>query len=137
MKRGKLRKKSKESISKLQRQIWEECRRIADIIYPPVNGVTHCYICDKPIQGVTKQLSHLIPKSVCGAYLKYDVYRNLKWCCYNDNINLGGNLAEYYRKMLKENGQEFMDKLYSDKQKSVKAYDWYLMLLEKYRNVTI
>lgn len=131
MKRSKLHKESKQSISKLQRELWQECRRVANIIYPE----SVCYICSRPISGSGKQLAHLIPKSVCGAYLKYDVYRNLKWCCYNCNINLGGNLAEYYIKMLKENGQEVMDKLYADKQKIVNAYDHYISLLAYYKSI--
>ena len=129
-------KTKKLTIGQLQKKLWQETRRVADIFYPPVNGITYCYICGRPIQGSNKQLSHLIPKSVCGAFLKYDVYRNLRWCCYNDNINLGGNLAEFYRKMLKENGQEFMDKIYEDKNMvSIKAYDHYLETLEKYRQI--
>lgn len=132
-----MRKQGKSSISKIQRDLWQECRRIADILYPPINGITHCYICNKEISGSSKQLSHLIPKSVCGAYLRYDIYRNLKWCCYNCNINLGGNLAEYYRKMLKQNGKKYMDKLYADKQKTTKAYDHYVALLAEYINVIV
>lgn len=125
----------KLTISQIQKKLWVETRRVADIIYPSVNGITYCYICSKPISGSNKQLSHLIPKSVCGAFLKYDVYRNLKWCCYNCNINLGGNLAEYYRKMLAEHGQEYMDNLFLNKQKMVKAYDLYVELLDIYKNI--
>ena len=131
-----MKKPKKLTIGKLQKILWQETRRVADIIYPPKNGIFYCYICGRPISGVNKQLAHLIPKSVCGAFLKYDVYRNLKWCCFNDNINLGGNLAEYYRKMLQENGQEFMDKLYFDKNNvSIKAYDHFEKLLEEYRKL--
>ncbi len=135
MKKTSLKRKSKSETRKTQDLLWQECRRIADILYPPINGETHCYICDKVISGSSKQLSHLIPKSVCGAFLKYDVYRNLKWCCYNCNINLGGNLAEYYRKMLKEKGQEYMDELYRDKQKITKAEEHYITLLTKYKEM--
>ena len=125
----------KSAQKKLEDALWKECRRIANILYKPQNGVFRCFICERVISGSGKQLSHLIPKSVCGAFLKYDVYRNLKWCCYNCNINLGGNLAEYYRKMLKENGKRYMDKLYADKQKTVKAHDHYLELLERYKSI--
>lgn len=137
MKRSRLKKQSKQSISKLQRLIWKECKRIADIIYPPIRGQSYCYICGRLISGSNKQLSHLIPKSVCGAFLKYDVFRNLKWCCFNCNINLGGNLAEYYRKMLKENGQKYMDQLYIDKQRVINARGFFETLLVKYKYATI
>jgi hypothetical protein len=46
---------------------------------------------------------------------------------------MGGMGAEAYKRMLREEGKAYMDLLESDKQKSVKAYDWYLELLETYR----
>lgn len=130
-----MKKQSKQPISKIQRSLWQECRRIADILYPPVNGVTYCYTCDKPISGSNKQLGHFIPKGACGAFLKYDVYRNLRWQCYHDNINLGGNGTEFYRRMVKDNGQKYVDKIFEDKNISVKAYDYYVELLEKYNQI--
>jgi len=131
MRKTKLNKVGKQPISKIQKKLWIECRRVADILYKPQNGSYKCFICEKDISGSNKQLSHLIPKSVCGALLKYDM-RNLKWCCYNCNINLGGNLAEYYRKMVKIYGQEYVEEIYRDKQKTTKAYDLFLQLLDEY-----
>jgi len=133
MKRSKLNKVSKQPISKIQKLLWIECRRVANDIYKPRTGPYKCFICEKEISGSNKHLSHLIPKSVCGAFLKYDVYRNLKWCCMFCNVHLGGNLAEYYMKMVKIYGQEYVDQIYKDKQLTTKAYDFYLELLEKYK----
>lgn len=130
----KLKKIKKLTEKKLQTLLWKECRRVADILYKGQNGTYTCFICGRPINGSNKQLSHLIPKSVCGAFLKYDM-RNLKWCCYNDNINLGGNLAEYYRKMLTIHPQEYLDQIYRDKQKITKSYDHYLWQLEEYKKI--
>lgn len=135
MKKTRLAKKGKQLISKIQRLLWEECRRVADILYPPVNGKTRCYTCGKPIEGRDKQLGHVPwPKASLGAYLKYDM-RCLRWQCYHDNINLGGMGAEAYKKMLKEEGKEYMDKLEQDRQKTVKAIDHYLELLEYYKGI--
>lgn len=128
-----MKKIKKLSIGKLQKILWQECRRVADILYPPKNGITYCYTCGKPISGSNKQLGHLLAKSVCGAFLKYDVYRNLRWQCYYCNINLGGNGAIFCRRMIEENGQDYVDQIISDRNnKSIKAYDHFEKLLLEY-----
>ncbi len=124
----------KLTIGQLQKKLWQECRRVANIIYPPLNGQYHCYTCGKPIEGSNKQLGHFLAKSVCGAFLKYDM-RNLRWQCYYDNINLGGNGAVFYKKLVEEKGQEHVDKLFEDKQKIIKAYDHYQNQLEEYKKI--
>src|SRR3990167_9102345 len=129
MKRTKLKKQSKQTISKIQRELWKNCKRIIRKLYSP-----NCYCCDKPIEGSNDHCSHLIPKAACGAYLKYDL-RNLRRCCYNCNINLGGNGAIFYRKMVYLEGKKYVDKLFSDKQKIIKAYEHYEELLEKYKKL--
>lgn len=124
----------KITISKLQKELWQECRRIANDIYVDHNGCVDCYTCDaKDLQGSNKQLGHVPwPKSVLSAYLKYDM-RCLRWQCYHCNINCGGMGAEAYKRMLKEEGKAFMNKLEKDRQISVKAYDHYEQLLTKYK----
>ena len=124
----------KPTISKLQKDLWQECRRIANDIYCDSSGCADCYTCDaKDLQGANKQLGHVPwPKSVLSAYLKYDM-RCLRWQCYHCNINCGGQGAEAYKRMLKEEGKAFMNKLEKDRQISVKAYDHYEQLLNKYR----
>lgn len=82
--------------------------------------------------GSNWHAGHLYPKASLGAYLKYDL-RVIRSQCYHCNINLGGNGAVFYQKMLKENGQEFMDQLEKDKRVLVKAYDHYVLLLEEYK----
>jgi hypothetical protein len=83
---------------------------------------------------VNDHTAHLIPKAVCGAYLKYDL-RNLRRCCYFCNIHLGGNGAVYYKNMVEREGQEYVDQLFRDKNITVKAYDFYTKLLEEYKKV--
>ena len=129
----KIKKVKKLTIGQLQKKLWQECRRVADVLYPPINGISYCYTCNKPISGSNKQLGHFVPKSVCGALLKYDVYRNLRWQCYFCNINCGGQGAIFCRRMIEDNGQEYVDKIFSDKNNSlIKAYDHYVMLLDTY-----
>lgn len=74
------------------------------------------------------------PKAALGAWLKYDL-RVLRIQCYNCNINLGGNGAEFYVRMLKEIGPDAMSKLQLERNISVKAYDHYLKLLEEYKTL--
>ena len=131
MKKTRLAKKGKQPISKIQRLLWEECRRVADILYKP-----DCYTCPaKNLTGSNKQLGHVpYPKSVLGANLKYDM-RVLRWQCMRCNVHMGGMGAEAYKRMLREEGKAYMDKLEEDRQKTVKAYTHYEELLEYYKSI--
>lgn len=133
LKKTKLSRKGKSPIAKLQQDLWQECRRVALARYKPLDGIYRCYTCDNPIEGSNRQLGHFIAKSICGSYLKYDL-RNLRWQCYRCNINLSGNGAVFYDRLRNELGQEYIDELFKDKQKTIKAHDYYLELLEKYKS---
>lgn len=123
-----MRKKSKQSISKIQRDIWQECRRIAKIRHK-----NDCYTCgSKNLQGSNCQLGHMWAKASLGAYLKYDL-RLLRWQCMVCNQFRGGMGADFYLRMWQEQGAEYMEKLKQDRQISVKAMDHYLILLEQYK----
>lgn len=123
----------KQTISSIQKKIWQHCRRIADIMWTK-DGITRCYTCDKVITGSNKHLGHFIPKGACGANLKYDM-QNLRWQCYHDNINLGGNGAEFYRRLVKNEGQKYVNELFKRKNVTVKAMDYYIKLLDEYENI--
>jgi hypothetical protein len=131
MRKTKLKKISKMPISRLQRKIWDECKRIVRKRYPPV-----CYTCGQTgLEGANLQTGHVPwPKASLGAYQKYCLDL-LKIQCFRCNIHLGGNGAVAYAKMLKEIGPEAMASLEADRQKIVKAYDFYVALLEKYKNL--
>jgi hypothetical protein len=130
MKRGRLKKQSKQPISKLQRQIWELCKKIIREKYGNV-----CYTCGaKGLVGSNWHTGHLFAKASLGAYLKYDL-RVLRPQCYNCNINRGGMGADFYRNMIEREGQDYMDKLEKDRQVSVKAYDHYLKILQEYKQI--
>lgn len=124
-----MRKQSKQPISKIQRDIWQECRRIKN------KEVVDCYTCTaKNLQGSNKQLGHMWAKASLGAFLKYDL-RVLEWQCSRCNIWNGGMGADFYKRKLEELGKEKMQELEADRQKSVKAYDFYVELLAKYKNM--
>lgn len=131
MKRTKLKKVSKAPISKIQKQIWIECKRIVDRQYG-----TDCYTCNaKNLQGSNKQLGH-VPwaKASLGAYLKYDL-RVLRNQCMRCNIHLGGQGGVAYARMLKEEGYMYMENLSRERQVTVKAYDHYSRLLAYYKTI--
>jgi len=131
MKRSKLRKKGKQKISVIQRKLWELCKQIIRRKY----GNT-CYTCGATgLSGSNWHTSHFIPKAACGAKLRYDL-RNLRPSCYHCNINLGGNGAEFYRRMVRDLGQEEVDKIYQDKWTLVKAdYQFYERIIKDYQQI--
>lgn len=128
MKHSRLKKKSKQKISLIQRKLWQECKRIIRKRFG-----NSCYTCGaKDLIGSNWHTGHLWAKASLGAFLKYDL-RILRPQCYDCNINKGGMGADFYLKMCKENGEEFMQKLQRDRQVTVKAYEFYIALLDIYK----
>jgi hypothetical protein len=126
----------KLTIGEIQKVLWNECKRIIRAKYvstsPPERW--ECYTCGKVItEKKDAHTAHFIPKSICGAFLKYDL-RNLRVCCYRCNVWLTGNGTAYYKNMVEREGQEYVDQLFRDKQKIIKAYDHYEYLLNLYSN---
>lgn len=116
-----LKRKSRTEVAKLKDELWQLCRQIQFKKYGDV-----CYTCDKPISGSNRHLGHFIPSASGGAFLRWDL-RNLRPQCYFDNINLGGHGSEYYRRLVEREGQEYVDQLFRDKQKTIKCDKWWLM----------
>ena len=131
MKKTRLRRKSKSPQRKLEDLLWVECKRIVDKMYG-----TNCYTCPaKNLIGANKQLGH-VPwaKATLGANLKYDI-RVLRNQCFRCNIHLGGQGAEAYKRMLREEGKAYMDKLEKERHETVKASEHYSQLLEYYQSL--
>jgi len=127
MKKTKLKKVSKMSISKIQRDLWQECRRIKN------KDRVNCYTCDaKDLKGSNRQLGHMWAKASLGANLKYEL-DILEWQDSRCNIWMGGMGADFYKKKLEELGKERMTELEKIRNESVKAYDFYVELLDKYK----
>lgn len=132
MRRTTLKRKSKSETRKVQDALWQECRRIIMSRYSEPHK---CFTCDKLIEGSNRQLGHFIANSVGGAMLRYNL-DNLRLQCYYCNINLGGNGSEFYRRLVNEKGQPFVDALFVLKnQGTVNALDHYKKLLEEYKTV--
>ena len=129
-----MKRKSKSETRKIQDELWQECRRISLARYADKDGKHHCYTCDKEVEGSGKQLGHFIPNSVGGAVLRYNL-DNLRIQCYYCNINCGGQGAMFYRNLVRDKGQKYVDDLFILKQQSVKAIDHYHKLLEEYKKI--
>ncbi len=110
MKRTKLRKKSKQKISVLKRKLWTVFS-----IYIRKRDGGICFICGRRCEGMGYHAGHFIPKSIGGNILYFNE-DNVHGCCYNCNINLGGNLYLYGQKL----GKEKCDELYQLKKQIVK-----------------
>ncbi len=129
-----LRKKSRQSLSKIQRAIWPLCRALVERRDADKDGNVFCYTCDAgPLVGANKQLGHIPwPKAVLGAFLKYDE-RVLAFQCFRCNIHFGGMGAEAYKRLKAQHGQRWINQLEKDRRVTVKAIDHYGRLLEQYR----
>jgi len=133
MRKTPLRKKSVQSISLIQNKIWDCCKQIVRKKYVNKDGSWNCYTCNIRITHKSDaQTGHFIAKAACGANLKYDL-RNLRVQCMTCNIWKGGNGAIFYKNMVEREGQKYVDKIFRDKEKTVKAHDFYIELLEKYQ----
>lgn len=123
LKKCKLKTKSKQKISVLKRKLWKV---FSQYIRTRDKGV--CFICNRKAEGSGYHAGHFIPKSVGGITL-YFHEENVRGCCYNCNINLGGNLYEFGMKL----GSEKVAELYALKQKSIKVDEnWYQEKINHY-----
>lgn len=121
--------KKKPSISKLKKDLWA-------IVSPFIRNRDKfiCITCGKTGSGGQIHAGHFLPSGNCGALLRYHP-RNIHAQCYFENINLGGNGAVYYTKMVNKYGQDYVNKLFDIKnQTTIKAdTTFYLELIELYK----
>jgi len=132
-KKKSIRRRKKSEITKIQEKLWNLCKQIIRLRYRNEDGTFTCYTCQRRLTALADcHTSHLWPKGSLGANLKYEL-KILRITCYNCNINLGGNGAVFYKRMVEENGQAYMDELEAMKGLTIpnrKAY--YQSLIESY-----
>ena len=128
MKKTRLKRKSKTPLAKAKLKLWEICKQLVR-----KRDGSICVICGKEnLTGSNWHTGHLIPSASCGGYLRYDL-RNLHSNCYHCNVNLGGNGAEYYRVVKDYYGEDFVERIFKDKNKTIKLDLEYVNdLIEKY-----
>ena len=137
-KRKKVGKVAKPKITRLKKQLWEECKRIIRLRYQKHTGGWDCYTCGNHLDAPAKaQTGHFIPSSVCSTEMRYDL-GNLRVQCYRCNINLSGNWIEYEKRLRKEMGEDYPEKLKA-RNESTKGQmyreDWYEMYLKNYKEI--
>lgn len=120
-------------IKKAKKRLWELCKQIIRKTY----GNT-CYTCKKTgLVGSSWQTGHFIASSIGGAYLRFDL-RNLRPQCYRCNIDLSGSGAVFYRTLVLDKGQQYVDELFRDKERVVKAdLPFYLGKIDEYEKLLI
>lgn len=130
LRRTKIAKTGKQKISVIQRKLWDECKRIIRAKYPNI-----CYTCGHTgLAGSNWHTGHMLAKASVGASLKYDL-RLLRPQCYLCNIRHGGRGADFIENMRRIEGDVYVESILSDRQKTVKAYDYYIELLEAYKKM--
>jgi len=119
-------KKPKKLTSKeLQNKIWIECRRVANLRYKNKKGGFDCYTCGaNGLFGVNKQLGHMIPKSYCKPFMKYDM-RNLRFQCMRCNVHMGGMGALFIERMRGVDGDMYVAEILNDLQVQMDVKDIY------------
>lgn len=122
----------KKTPAQLKKKLWELVKQACRKKYGNV-----CYTCDKRgLEGSNWHTGHFIASSVCGATLRYDL-RNLRPQCYYCNIHASGNGAEFYRRLVLNEGQEYVDQLFRDKQKVIKAdVIWLMNKIKEYKELS-
>lgn len=126
------------SLRVLKNRLWAECKRIIRERYLDHNGNWHCFTCDALLDEPKKaQTGHFIPSSVCSTEMRYDL-DNLRVQCYRCNINLSGNWIEYEKRLNREKGDGFTEKL-KQRNESTKGlqYDriWYETYINNYKEL--
>lgn len=122
-----MRKKSKVKTSaQLKKELW---KWFSKYIRQRDKGI--CFICGRRAEGSGYHASHFIPKSVGGLAL-YFHEENVRGCCYNCNINLGGNLYLYGKKL----GEEKCNELYELKKQITKDYP-FEEKIRHYKNLVV
>lgn len=101
---------------KLKLKLWELCKQLTRLNYG-----NSCYTCGKSgLAGSSWQTGHFVPSSICGGFLRYDL-RNLRPQCYRCNIDLSGNGAIFYRNLVRDRGQPYVDEIFRDKERVQKV----------------
>ena len=90
----------KKTPAKLKKDLWKIFS-----LYIRTRDKGICFICSRLAEGSGYHAAHFVPKSVGGLAL-YFHEDNVHGCCYNCNINLGGNLYEYGKKLGKKKAEE-------------------------------
>jgi len=130
MKRSGIRKEAKEhTMGWWKKKFWTEFSK-----YIRKRDDYRCFTCDNKGDGKGMHAGHFIPRA-CGGLSLYFHENNVHAQCYRCNINLGGNGAEYYRRMVDVYGREFVEELFRLRDTGFKKFsiEEYQELIEEYK----
>lgn len=117
-------------ISKLKKQLWDECRRITRKRFN-CDGEYYCFTCGNLV--AVPHTGHIIASSLSSAEMRYSL-DNLRLQCYMCNIYKSGNWVGFYEVL----GKDYIDDLIKRNNESKgKSYhtDWYLNKIEEYKKL--
>lgn len=119
------------SITSLKKKLWNI---VSKRIKERDNYI--CFTSGKKVEGVNAHCGHGKPMGACGGRLKYHP-KNLHCQSYHENINLGGNGREYYKRQVMKYGQDVIDELDKLDNKFMKVDKFfYETLIELYTSGT-
>lgn len=96
----------KSELTKAKDKLWDLCKKIIRQTY-----ANDCYTCHaKGLEGSNWQTGHFITSSTCSMELRYDL-KNLRPQCFQCNINKSGNWREFEKRLVKEEGQKYVNEL--------------------------
>lgn len=123
-------KAKKPTITKLKKQLWDECKRIVRARHGYV-----CYTCGALTNA--PHTGHFIPSSVCSAEMRYSL-DNLRPQCFACNIHKSGNWPAYETHLIVDHGREYPDRLKQRNRDTIgRQYDslWYLAKIDEYKQL--
>lgn len=129
-KKKKAKKPKLASISKLKKDLW----KLVSTYIRERDGI-RCISCDRLSRKKgSNHAGHFLPSGNCGALLRYHP-NNIHSQCYFCNVNMGGNGAVYYTKMIEKYGPDFVDRLFQIKNQITIQADryFYTSMIELYK----
>ena len=122
-----------KNISQLKKHFWKIFSQYIRQKGADWNGNQTCYTCGLTRHWKKLQGGHCIPRAACGIELYFDEM-NVKPQCFRCNINLGGNGAEFRRRLVMEYGEKEVEFMWAKKQLNKKwSKKDYIKKIEEYK----
>lgn len=103
IKKKKIKRIKKPSISKLKKKLWKVCTEFIRL-----RDKNQCFTCGNKCVGKNNHTGHFVTSMLCNLELRYDPM-NLRTQCLRCNLFMNGNTVIFYRRMIKDFGQEYVD----------------------------
>lgn len=124
-------KLEKKIIKKLKKRLWELAKEYCRLKHGNI-----CFTCGKKgLKGGNWHTGHFISKKISCFTVDYNP-SNLRPQCYNCNINLGGNGSYFYRNLLEEIGEIYINALFLENEDKVKpSMSDYIDYINMYKGI--